>query len=99
MSWESSIGRESFLLVSMGAHMPLRENTNHHLTSLRFLPTILEGNRATVAPNIIMIEKEVIPISMAMLPCRGFGHTAVDDVVVDYLRTGETTVTDLPGLN
>lgn len=27
----------------------------------------------------------------------GFGHGAVDDVVVDYLRTGETTVTSLPG--
>ena len=29
----------------------------------------------------------------------GMGNTAVDDAVVDYLRTGTTSVTEVPGLN
>lgn len=29
----------------------------------------------------------------------GLGNTAVDDAVVDYLRTGTTSVTEVPGLN
>ena len=29
----------------------------------------------------------------------GVGNAAVDDAVVEYLRTGVAPVTDLPGLN